>query len=303
MGPHFLDLTRKRGKERVGILPYIELLGRRLPSYGVLGVSGVVLGLILVISYSPDLGPKREDRAYLYVFGAIGAAVGAKIFYLLTVLPQLAEDLHLLWEDTAVFAEKYLYGGMVFYGGMAGALLGMVLSARYFGLRAEDFFPIMLPVFPLVHAVGRVGCFAAGCCYGIPAEWGVVYTESPFAPNGVPLIPVQLFEAAVELGIALFLVWYVPRQPSMKQLLGSYFALYAPSRFLLEFLRGDGIRGMALGLSTSQWISMVIFGVGIVLICRPKQGTRQWRHKKQAGRSTETELPVFMDMKERREKP
>lgn len=251
------------------MLPYIDLLGRRLPTYGVLGILGAVLGLGLAVLCCPRFGLDREDCAYLYVFGGIGAAAGAKALYLLTVLPQLMADLHLLWEDTGAFFGKYLYGGMVFYGGLLGALVGVVLIARYFGLRAGDFFPVMLPIFPLIHAVGRVGCFAAGCCYGIPAEWGIAYSISPFAPNGVPLIPVQLMEAAAELVICLFLVWYAAKRPGAGRLLGSYFLLYAPVRFLLEFLRGDVARGGFWGLSTSQWISLVVFGAGVALMCLP----------------------------------
>lgn len=257
------------------MFPYLELFGRQIPSYGALGVLGVVLGLVLSLLCCRRFGLERENCAYLYVFGAIGAVVGAKLLYLLTVLPDLLRDLPLLWQEPAQFAQRYLSGGLVFYGGLVGAIAGAALCARYFSLRLRDYFPVFVPVFPLIHAVGRVGCFAVGCCYGTAADWGIAFSHSPIAPNGVKLIPVQLIEAGAELLICLFLVWYVRRKPAPLHLLGVYFLLYAPVRFLLEFFRGDAVRGMFWSLATSQWISLAIFLAGIILWARTVRTARR----------------------------
>ncbi len=251
------------------MLPYIQVFGRQLPTYGVLGVTGVMLGLLLSVLCCKRQGLDREDCAYIYVFGAVGAVVGAKLLYFITVLPQFVQDLPLLWQAPLQFAGKYLSGGLVFYGGLLGAIGGAALSARYFSLRLRDFFPVFIPVFPLVHAVGRLGCFAAGCCYGQEASWGIAFHHSEIAPNGVKLIPTQLIEAAAEVLICLLLLWYAGRKGQPMRLLALYFLTYAPVRFFLEFLRGDTARGGFLGLSTSQWISIPIFLAGVLLWLRP----------------------------------
>lgn len=260
------------------MFPYVEFLGRQIPSYGLLGIIGVLLGLVLAVIFCKRLGLNRENCAYLYVFGAIGAVVGAKILYLLTVLPGLLRDLPLLWQEPMQFLERYLSGGLVFYGGLIGAIAGAALCARYFSLRLRDYFPVFVPVFPLIHAIGRLGCFSVGCCYGVEADWGITFANSPFAPNGVKLIPTQLIEAGAEILICLLLLWFASRKPAPMRLLSLYFLSYAAVRFVLEFFRGDVVRGFFLGLSTSQWISLLVFFAGAVIWRRtvPARDRKVW---------------------------
>lgn len=151
--------------------------------------------------------------AYLYILGAVGALVGAKLLYLLPLMPRLAVELPLLWEEPGEFYARYLSGGMVFYGGFFGGVAAAWGAAKYLRLRLSDFFPVLVPALPLVHAVGRVGCFCAGCCYGraAPPPWGIAFTHAIAGPNGVPLLPVQLWEAGAELVIFAFLLWYAGR--------------------------------------------------------------------------------------------
>lgn len=125
------------------------------------------------------------------------------------------------------------------------------------------------PAIPLFHVFGRVGCFLGGCCYGLPSAWGFVYRYSPVAEaNGVSRFPVQLVEAAWNL--VLFLLLARLQRRGRDRLLPLYLALYAPARFLLEFLRGDAYRGIFLGLSTSQWISLFLFPAALYALLRPR---------------------------------
>ena len=238
------------------MLPYVTILGRTLPSYGMLGMGALLLGLLIALVRCPRFGLSRDDCAYLYILGAIGALVGAKVLYLLPRISELSADFPLLWEQPEVFAARYLSGGRVVYGGFLGGVLGAWLAARYFKLRLSDFFPVLIPALPLIHAVGRVGCFCAGCCYGMPVSWGVVFPAGGAAPAGVPLLPVQLWEAGAEGVIFLFLLWYSRRVSRPAVLLRAYVFAYAPVRFVLEFLRGDAARGNLGPLSTSQWIGL-----------------------------------------------
>lgn len=228
------------------MLPYLSLFGRLMPTYGVLGMAGLGFGLLAALLRCKRFGLSRDDCAYLYILGAVGALVGAKLLYLLPLLPRLAVELPLLWEEPGEFYARYLSGGMVFYGGFFGGVAAAWGAAKYLRLRLSDFFPVLVPALPLVHAVGRVGCFCAGCCYGraAPPPWGIAFTHAIAGPNGVPLLPVQLWEAGAELVIFAFLLWYAGRAAGPGQMLRAYVFCYAPVRFVLEWFRGDPARGM-----------------------------------------------------------
>ena len=169
---------------------------------------------------------------------------GAKLLYLLPRLPQLAAELPLLWESPAAFAARWLSGGLVFYGGIFGGIAGAWLAARYFRADFGAFCPVLVPAVPLMHALGRVGCFFTGCCYGVELDppWGIPVPAGAVGPGGVRF-PVQLWEAGAEGVIFLLLLRYSRRAAPPGKSLAAYLLLYAPVRFVLEFFRGDPARG------------------------------------------------------------
>ena len=161
-------------------------------------------------------------------------------------------------------------------GGLAGAWLFCKQRRLSFDTLGRD----LVPALPLFHAFGRVGCFLAGCCYGIPAPagWlGVTFPASAIeAPSGVPLLPVQLYEAAGCVLLFLLLDHLTDRGWPGGRLLALYLALYAVFRFLLEFLRGDAVRGSLGPLSTSQVISLaVLAGVLLAELLHHRRNIRQ----------------------------
>ena len=130
------------------------------------------------------------------------------------------------------------------------------------------------PGIALGHVVGRFGCLFAGCCYGKPTTmpWGITFTD-PFAaanvgtPLGVPLHPTQLYEAGAELLILVVLLLDRTRRAgrSPGRTFWLYMLLYAISRFIIEFFRGDE-RGTVGMFSTSQFISIVLAPLAIVML-------------------------------------
>lgn len=242
------------------MLPFVTILGRSLPMYGLLGLLGFLLGLLFVILRVPRFSLSRDDAAYIYVFAALGALAGAKLLYLLTVLPRLAELVRSGAGAAALLA--YVSGGFVFLGAIPGGLAAARLAARAYRVRLADFMPLLVPALALVAALGRVGCFCAGCCYGVECDSpvSVVFPAASLAaPPGVPRLPVQLFEAAVQLALFLALLWFTARPRRTRFAAEFYLACYCPARFVLEFFRGDVARGALWGLSTSQWLSAAGF--------------------------------------------
>jgi phosphatidylglycerol:prolipoprotein diacylglycerol transferase len=244
----------------------IKVGGVALHAYGLL----VALGVVAAASYARRrvlrLGVADDDFWGLAYWVLGGAFVGGKLLYV------------------AVSGEWSLRYGFVFYGGLIGALGAGAVYLRRRGWRFLEFADAVIPALPLGHALGRLGCFAAGCCHGKATEapWGVAFTHPeslvPTGLLGTPLHPVQLYEAAGNLAIFALLHWaVVPRRLGGRASEGgafwTYVAAYAALRFALEFARGDD-RGPGLGpLSVSQAIALA--GLLAALVLRRGPRTRE----------------------------
>ena len=238
--------------------------------YGLFIVLGILAGAVLGYVLVRFSHLKFDDFIQAACFAGLGAMIGAKLLYLIVSWQKIdfarITDLEYL--------NALLGGGFVFYGGLAGGLVGLYLCGKILHIPVAEYARSVIPVIPLAHAFGRMGCAVVGCCYGVPYDGpgAVVYTESIAAPAGIPLFPVQAVEAAGNLVIAAILCGYLiscKKKRKKAKSVQLYLALYAVFRFVLEFLRyDDGERGIALGLSTSQWISILICACIVILEIR-----------------------------------
>lgn len=241
----------------------IEIGAVMIPWYGlfiVLGIAaGALLGYFLIRANRMDY----DDFIQTACFVGLGAMAGAKLLYLIVSWRSI--DFSRITDPE--YLNALMGGGFVFYGGLIGGLTGLYLCGKILHIPVTDYARTAIPVIPLVHAFGRIGCAFAGCCYGVPYDGpgAVVYTESIAAPTGVPLFPVQAVEAAGNLVIAAILCMYGEnclRNGKKSKSVQLYLVLYAILRFALEFVRyDDSERGILMGLSTSQWISIGICAV------------------------------------------
>ena len=255
------------------MLPYIYVLGRPIPMYGICALTGIIVAAIVVAFTLRG----RKDYSKLHIvnipiFAAIGAFLGAHLVYFITRLDFFVKAMQnpditfSSWNSFwAVLGE--VFGGMVFYGGLLGAIFAAFIYCRVAKADFSLYADIIAPAIPLFHAFGRVGCVFAGCCYGIESSWGLTYTHTE---NGiehtVTRLPLPLIEAGCNLVIMAVLFILSKKHLKKGSLLGIYFVLYSIVRFTDEFFRGDEIRGALLGLSTSQWISIFVLAVGIYML-------------------------------------
>ena len=210
----------------------------------------------------------------------IGVVVGGKILYLITDIQGIIENAAYLF-GTVEGWYSLLGGGFVFYGGLFGGILGAYIYCRMYKLSFYNFLQAAVPVVPLIHGIGRIGCFCAGCCYGIPWDppVGMLFSASPAAPHDVYLFPVQLLEAG--LNFILFAVMMgIFHKPRKIPAVGVYLIGYGIVRLICERFRYDEVRGFFLGLSTSQWISILVIPAGILILWLAHR-----RSKKEALRS------------------
>lgn len=259
--------------------PYFYVFSRRIPTYGVMMIAGVLAaGMMGVVRV--HRAALRWENAVVIIACSFGfALMGAMGLYLL-VTYRWSEIVELV-KTGELFTGNRL--GLVFYGGIFGAIPGVLLGTRITGSRLEDYIPPMLPCVPLGHAFGRIGCLLAGCCYGIPTDLpiGIVYREAiSDAPKGIALFPVQALESLILIGIFLILVRYTRQNPPAVRVVALYLMTYAICRFGLEWLRYDAIRGYFGDWSTSQWISIILFYGGLSLWFSPRRTTTRGGLKK-----------------------
>ena len=251
------------------MLPYINIFGYNIATYGLIIFIGIFIGAIISVFYfTKFFSIKKEDVFYCILYAVIGLGVGAKLLYIITNIPFLIENYQTLdLYDTFL---QMLKGGFVFYGGLIGGILGVFIYSKQFKISFKELLLILLPVVPLIHGIGRIGCLCAGCCYGMEYHGfgAITFHNSLLAPNDIPLFPMQIVEAICNFIIFIVLLVTYKKFLGTYKTVGLYLVLYSIVRFTLEFFRGDLIRGIYFSLSTSQWISIVLFIIGIAILGR-----------------------------------
>lgn len=236
---------------------YIKIFNRELPLYGLCFISGIAVAACVALLLIKKKKIEAFDLVCSAIYAVIGGLLGSKIMFVAVS-----------WEEIRAYNLSFLEiirGGFVFYGGLIGGVLGLLIYVKQFKLPMGDFFDVYATVLPLGHAFGRIGCFFGGCCYGMEMKhdgfFCVVY-KNPYnalTPRGVPLLAIQLIEAGCLLICFAGMLTLFYRSKRLRGNLAEIYACaYAVLRFALEFFRGDKERGDFLFLSTSQWTSIVL---------------------------------------------
>lgn len=250
-------------------------------AYGLFLALAFLAAIFVTVRLAARDGLAKERVYDLCLWLLLSSLVGSKILMFFTE-PEYREH------PLQLFSLDFLRSGGVFYGGLLGAMITGYILMRRWKLPWWKTADACAPGIALGNALGRQGCFAAGCCWGKPTNlpWGVRFTELGHEVTGVPigvkLHPTQLYESLAMLTVFFFLLWLHRRKKFSGQVILAYALLYSTVRFLIEFVRDDprgDILGLTTltGLSTSQLISIVV-GVGafVILIIR-------WRRMKPAG--------------------
>ncbi|MBV8731313.1 MAG: prolipoprotein diacylglyceryl transferase [Acidobacteriia bacterium] len=234
-----------------------------LHTYGVLVALAFLAGLWVATRLARQANLPAETIFNLGFYSALSAMLGAKVMMILVDLPYYTQH------PGEIFSLSTLQAGGVFYGGLIAALL---VAAWYLhktklpGLLTADIFA---PGIALGHAIGRLGCFSAGCCWGLPTHlpWAVRFTDpnSQVPPEllNVPLHPTQLYESFSEFVIFGILYWRIRKPHPAGAIISLYLMLYSTARFIVEFFRYHEQGNLWGGpLDTSQWLSILLFVIG-----------------------------------------
>ncbi len=246
--------------------PSFTVFGTLMSSYAACIAVGAVLGVLLAIFVTRRRYSFNEiDYTTLLVWAFIPSMVGAKLLFFIV-------ELKTFLAHPEMFV-TFLRGGSVFLGGVLGALIGVFFGTRRFRWNYIKALDTMIPPICLAHALGRVGCFLGGCCYGRETDsiFGVIYPEGSPAPAGVKLLPTQLFETCFLLiwcAVTMVILLRKKQDSYVSKpghTLSAYLIGYGAWRFFLEFFRNDR-RGSVGALTTSQFISCFLIAGGILLL-------------------------------------
>jgi phosphatidylglycerol:prolipoprotein diacylglycerol transferase len=235
-----------------------------LHTYGVLVAVAFLTALWMAGKLARRAGLNADAITNLGIYCALSAIVGAKLMMILVDFNYYREH------PGEILSLATLEAGGVFYGGLIAALGVSWWYMRKRGLPGWKTADVFAPAIALGHAIGRLGCFSAGCCWGVQCHlpWAVTFTN-PAAhdlvgvPLGVPLHPTQLYESAAEFVIFAILYRRFQREHAPGAIISLYLMLYSTARFIVEFFRYHEQGNLWGGpLDTSQWISIALFLAG-----------------------------------------
>jgi len=231
-----------------------EIFGRQVGTYGVFLIIGAVAAWFHVKLLEER---KNPDTHLVFLICICGGLIGAFLLRPLMKVPEIIINWDHFRQMPVGFVLSFIFGEIVFYGGLIGGTVALILFCKGFKIPMLPVADLFAPALALAHGFGRIGCFFGGCCYGITS------------------LPIQLIEAVSLFILAGILSIVYKKTAGSGFTLCLYGLLYSVLRFILEFFRGDQIRGIYGLFSTSQYISAVIFVIcvilGIILIKRRKR--------------------------------
>jgi phosphatidylglycerol:prolipoprotein diacylglycerol transferase len=234
--------------------------------YGVMVALGFLAGLWTAGRRAAQVGIQPEKVLDFGPWIIVGAIVGARLLYVISY-----------WKDSFAgrpFLEVFMVwrGGLVYYGGLIGACLAVILYARLKAVPLWKFADILSPSIALGYFFGRIGCLMNGCCYGRECHlpWAISFPAPhethPVGGSATPVHPTQIYEALLSLGLYAGLAWLFRRKRFDGQVFASYLVCYAALRSLVELFRGDYAQHFIGGwITPAHLVSIGILVTGLVL--------------------------------------
>jgi len=237
-------------------------------TYGAMLALGAALGMLLYTRLARSAGQDPDRAMSLALWLLVSGLVGSRLMFVILEPAQFAAA---PWRVLAIWE-----GGLVFYGGLAGALIVGIVLMRRLKLPALTLMDCVAPGLALAQAVGRLGCFSAGCCYGLPwpGGWCAVTFNDPFslAPRGLALHPAQLYTSAALLVITGLLLLLWRRRSFAGQIFFTYGFLHGIARVIIETFRGDWRGEPWLGLTPTGWfaLGLAVVSAGALVYLRKR---------------------------------
>jgi len=242
---------------------YFNLFGIMLPSYGLMIVIGLILANTIALYIVRKDHLDHYNMILLEAYGLLGVAIGAKTLYLLSLVYR--SGFGFLLSKNGLLA--ILGNGYSFLGGIAGCIITTILCGKIHRFDPRLYIQKLFFLFPFVHGFCKIGCFMAGCCYGIEYNGfgAVIFPHPSLAPSGIPLFPVQLVEAICLMLIST-LIFFLQKRFTDDYSIEIYLISYGIVRFILEWLRYGSNPLGDTPFTLAQWFSILFIILGFILI-------------------------------------
>jgi phosphatidylglycerol:prolipoprotein diacylglycerol transferase len=230
-------------------------------SYGTMIALAFLICIYLVRKDAQKIGIEPGAVTDIGLWIIVSGVVGARVTYVLMNARDYLEDpLEIIMLN---------HGGLVYYGGVTAGTIAAIYLIRRAGLPVLKTTDVLIPYIALGQALGRIGCFLNGCCYGRPTTTGLGITFPPESPAflaypGQKIIPVQLVSFAALVCLFLVLKAVSTKKRFDGQVFALYFIIYPALRFVIEFFRGDN-QILFAGLTVGQLTSTGMFAIGVIM--------------------------------------
>lgn len=233
------------------------MIGTDISYYSLAILLSLVLNVIVVYLLSKKFKFTKYEIIGALVYENIGIIVGAKLLTYFQYLEQY---------DKFNFVNLELSS----YGGAIGGILCLIIFCLQLKKSFKDVMFLFISSYPMMYAIGKIGCFLVGCCYGIEYSGlgHIVYSNSLSAPNGISLFPVQIIETFVFLGIFFYMFLLLRKDKFNWETLGISFLLCGLGKFILDYFRGSH---EGVFLSLNQVISLMVILIGIVIYVKKRK--------------------------------
>lgn len=229
--------------------------------YGLMIAIGIICAFLLAEKRAKKRGLDIDVLYSLGLIALIFGFVGAKVLYCIVEIEQILKNPAMIFSGS----------GFVVYGGIIAGLIATIFYCRKKDVKFLRYFDLVAPSIAIAQGFGRIGCFLAGCCYGRETDCaiGIVFRHSAIAPNNIKLFPTQIMSSVGDFLIAFILLLYAKNDRTTGNVGTLYLILYSIGRFIIEFFRSDE-RGAIGILSTSQFISLIVLVVGLIMFVPKK---------------------------------
>lgn len=230
------------------------MINTKIPLYGILVVTGILSGLYIMYKNVKTLNYKKEENYGLILYILLGTLFGAKYFTLLTNFNKFKDNI------------DFKKIGLSSYGAIIGILILLIIFAKQYKKNFKDLINNILPAIPLMYGISKIGCFLAGCCYGIKynGPLSITYKYSLSAPKNISLLPIQIIETITFILIYLYIS---KKKKENKNIIGITLLLCGLSKFLLDYLRMNHIDKI---LTVNQIVSIPFIIIGLILYFKEK---------------------------------
>ncbi|MNZ34340.1 Prolipoprotein diacylglyceryl transferase [compost metagenome] len=233
--------------------------------YGLMIALGILFAYRLVVYRAANRQLELSHIFSLTVWSLAGGFIGAKLLYWITQFHNIVSNPGSLLN---------LGEGFVVYGGIIGGIVAGFVYCKLKSIRFLQHLDLFVPSIALAQGFGRIGCLLAGCCYGEETHswFGITFHNSEIAPNGIALVPTQIMESVFSFGLCIILLLLAKRTKKVGLVACVYLIFYSLGRFIIEFYRGDIIRGQVGLLSTSQLIALfIVLGTSLMVFLLQSQ--------------------------------